>query len=138
MFTWFKRKLRIGVSVIDFNTVPWQDPIAEEKEYYVFRDKYPVTIGHQLYVPKYNDSKGVRAAFEGALREGRLRKLYGNADGFNIGINVGVAAGQTVMWPHVHLIPRHEGDTANPTGGVRNVIPGKGDYKSPAYNMPIC
>jgi hypothetical protein len=46
-----------------------------------------------------------------------------------VGINNGVAAGQSVMWPHVHLIPRREGDTPNPKGGVRNVIPLKGNYE---------
>jgi diadenosine tetraphosphate (Ap4A) HIT family hydrolase len=47
---------------------------------------------------------------------------------FNIGINNGVEAGQSVMWPHVHMIPRRKGDNPNPRGGVRNVIPSKGDY----------
>ena len=50
-------------------------------------------------------------------------------EGFNIGINNGEVAGQTVMWPHVHLIPRREGDTPNPKGGVRHVIPLKGNYE---------
>jgi len=49
-------------------------------------------------------------------------------DGFNIGQNVGEAAGQTVMYPHVHLIPRKKGDMEDPRGGVRNVIPAKGNY----------
>ena len=48
--------------------------------------------------------------------------------GYNVGINVGKDAGQTVMHVHVHLIPRYPGDTADPTGGVRNVIPGQGQY----------
>ena len=52
----------------------------------------------------------------------------GEWDGFNIGMNYGSAAGQTVEWPHVHLIPRHVGDVKDPTGGVRNTIPGKGNY----------
>ena len=52
----------------------------------------------------------------------------GVIQGYNIGMNVGEAAGQTVMYPHVHLIPRKDGDCENPKGGVRNVIPGKGDY----------
>jgi diadenosine tetraphosphate (Ap4A) HIT family hydrolase len=50
-------------------------------------------------------------------------------DGYNIGINIGEAAGQTVEWPHVHLIPRRKGDMKDPTGGVRHVIPCKGNYK---------
>ena len=50
-------------------------------------------------------------------------------DGFNIGINIGTAAGQTCMWPHVHMIPRRNGDMPDPTGGVRHVIPEKGNYR---------
>ena len=48
--------------------------------------------------------------------------------GYNVGINVGAAAGQTVLHCHIHLIPRRAGDSANPRGGVRGVIPGKADY----------
>ena len=49
-------------------------------------------------------------------------------DGYNVGVNVGTAAGQTVMHAHVHVIPRYEGDMPDPTGGVRHVIPGRGKY----------
>jgi len=48
--------------------------------------------------------------------------------GFNIGTNVGEAAGQTIFHCHIHLIPRRKGDVENPRGGIRQVIPGKGDY----------
>ena len=48
----------------------------------------------------------------------------------NVGMNIGTDAGQTVMYPHVHMIPRRKGDCEDPTGGVRNVIPGKGNYKN--------
>ena len=51
-----------------------------------------------------------------------------NPDGYNIGINVGEAAGQTIFHLHIHLIPRRAGDTENPRGGVRHVIPSKGFY----------
>src|SRR5437016_5757790 len=51
--------------------------------------------------------------------------------GYNLGVNVGQAAGQTVMHVHVHLIPRYSGDVSDPTGGVRNLIPGKGPYDLP-------
>ena len=56
-----------------------------------------------------------------------LKKKY-NPDGFNVGINSGEYAGQTVFHMHIHLIPRYKNDVKNPRGGVRNVIPGKGDY----------
>ena len=48
--------------------------------------------------------------------------------GFNVGVNIGDAAGQTIAHAHVHLIPRYPGDVADPTGGVRGVIPGKSNY----------
>ena len=56
-----------------------------------------------------------------------LKKKY-NPDGFNIGVNNGEDAGQTVFHAHIHVIPRYKGDVPNPRGGVRNIIPGKGDY----------
>jgi diadenosine tetraphosphate (Ap4A) HIT family hydrolase len=68
-------------------------------------------------------------AFEHAGNYGRLKVKNGEWDGFNIGLNYGTAAGQTVDWPHVHLIPRFNGDCEDPIGGVRNVIPGKGNYR---------
>jgi diadenosine tetraphosphate (Ap4A) HIT family hydrolase len=51
-------------------------------------------------------------------------------DGFNIGFNMNEAAGQTVFHTHIHIIPRYKGDVENPRGGIRNVIPGMGDYQS--------
>lgn len=57
----------------------------------------------------------------------RIDKQY-NPDGYNIGINCGIAAGQTVMHMHVHLIPRYHGDVENPRGGIRGVIPQKQSY----------
>jgi diadenosine tetraphosphate (Ap4A) HIT family hydrolase len=52
----------------------------------------------------------------------------GDCDAFNVGMNCGIAAGQTVMYPHVHLIPRRRGDMNDPAGGVRHVIPEKAKY----------
>jgi diadenosine tetraphosphate (Ap4A) HIT family hydrolase len=60
----------------------------------------------------------------------------GKFDAFNVGINMGAAAGQTVMYPHVHLIPRRTGDCADPVGGVRGVIPGQANYKQLGYQQP--
>ena len=56
-----------------------------------------------------------------------LQEKY-NTDAFNVGINCGEVAGQTVFHAHIHIIPRYKGDVAKPRGGVRNIIPGKGDY----------
>ncbi len=55
-------------------------------------------------------------------------------DGFNIGLNEGAAAGQTIFHVHIHVIPRYQGDVEDPTGGVRNVIPGKGNYRNQPFN----
>jgi len=65
---------------------------------------------------------------EGAHTGAPLR-ANGVIDGYNLGLNIGACAGQTVWHVHLHLIPRREGDVENPIGGVRNVIPEKGDYK---------
>jgi diadenosine tetraphosphate (Ap4A) HIT family hydrolase len=59
--------------------------------------------------------------------------LRGEADAYNVGINQGAAAGQTVMYPHVHMIPRRAGDCEDPVGGVRGVVPGQANYKTDTY-----
>jgi len=66
----------------------------------------------------------------GAVREAKLAlDVDLHPDGFNVGLNVGLAAGQTVMHAHVHLIPRFSGDVADPRSGVRHCIPGRGYYE---------
>ena len=67
--------------------------------------------------------------FEAAYKWGYDWVERGYCDSFNIGQNVGAEAGQTVMYPHVHLIPRRKGDMEDPRGGVRHVIPEKGNYR---------
>ncbi len=108
---------------------PWTELVDEDYHVKVFQDKYPVTPGHLLYVPKYNTVSVLTDAFEDAVRFGLGKVNDGEWDGFNVGLNIGKAAGQTVTWPHVHLIPRRTGDMEDPTGGVRHVIPEKGNYK---------
>lgn len=109
-------------------TVPWKNPITEDYHVAVYKDAYPVTPGHLLFVPKYNTSEVIQDAFYDAYRHGLKMIQNSECDGFNIGLNFGKAAGQTVMYPHVHLIPRYNNDVEDPTGGVRNVIPSKGNY----------
>ena len=110
---------------------PWDQQVDEKPMTVVYLDRYPVTPGHRLYVPKDdNNANWIVKAFEDALSEGNWMVAQGKCDGFNIGLNMGVAAGQTVMYPHVHLIPRRNGDVEDPVGGVRNTIPGKGNYKN--------
>lgn len=109
---------------------PWDNEIDNRSRVVVYLDKYPCTPGHRLYVPKDDDNANwVVRAFEEALADGHQMVSQGECDAFNIGYNCGQVAGQTVMYPHIHLIPRRAGDVADPVGGVRNTIPGKGNYK---------
>lgn len=109
---------------------PWDNLVDEKPATMVYLDRYPVTSGHRLYVPKNADNANwIVRAFEDALADGNNMVARGLCDGFNIGFNSGSAAGQTIMYPHIHLIPRQYGDVEDPVGGVRNVIPGKGNYR---------
>ena len=108
---------------------PWTDVVREDFHVVVFRDSYPVSHGHMLFVPRYDTDGVIEDCFADALKVGKSMVKGGHWDGFNIGINWGKAAGQTVMYPHIHLIPRYDGDMADPRGGVRHVIPEKGNYK---------
>lgn len=114
---------------LESSNAPWKDPINEDFHVAIFKDGYPVSHGHLLFVPKYDTPEVVQEAFYDAYKYGLALVKSGEIDGFNIGMNYGKVAGQTVMYPHIHLIPRYEGDVKDPTGGVRNVIPGKGNYK---------
>ncbi|WP_432671115.1 bifunctional class I SAM-dependent methyltransferase/HIT family protein [Flavobacterium sp. SM2513] len=109
--------------------------IVETATVFSFYDKFPVSEGHALIVPK----RLVSNYFDLTLKEQTacwivankvksiLQGKY-NPDGFNIGINVNEAAGQTVWHSHIHIIPRFKGDVENPRGGIRGVIPGKKEY----------
>ncbi len=110
--------------------VPWQDVLVETRDYVVYRDAYPVTEGHVLIVPVQEDWQHITKCWEAAYKWGTDWVDRGYCDAFNIGQNVGEAAGQTVKYPHVHLIPRRTGDMSDPTGGVRHVIPCKANYKT--------
>jgi len=98
-------------------------------------DGFPVSPGHSLIVPKrhiasfFEATPGERAALFDMLAEmrGLLLEEY-DPDGFNIGINDGTTAGQTVPHLHIHLIPRYAGDMADPRGGVRWIFPEKAIY----------
>lgn len=116
-------------SFIEDSKAPWSNLVEEDYHVKVFEDSYPVSEGHLLFVPKYNTVAVLMDCFEAAVKDGIKRVYEGQWDGFNIGLNYGPAAGQTVEWPHVHLIPRRKGDMEDPTGGVRHVIPEKGNYK---------
>ena len=103
----------------------------------LIRDGYPVSPGHSLVIPKrhvssFFDATEVEQSAMLALLDHAKAQLDAELkpDGFNIGINDGQAAGQTVPHLHLHLIPRYTGDQQDPRGGVRWVIPGKADYWS--------
>lgn len=117
---------------------PWDLEVPELEDFHVavFRDRFPVTIGHLLFVPRYNTPTVIVDAFESALRHGTHLVATGVCEAFNVGINMGSAAGQTVMYPHVHLILRKHGDCADPVGGVRGVVFGQANYKSGGYQLP--
>ena len=108
---------------------PWDNVVEVKSHTVVFLDRYPCTPGHRLYVPKDDHPNQIARAMEDALTDGLHMVRQGECDAFNIGLNSGEAAGQTVMYPHVHLIPRRTGDVEDPVGGVRNTIPGKGNYR---------
>lgn len=98
-------------------------------------DKYPVSPGHLLIITKrhvadfFDTTIEERRALNDLLEECKkmLDREY-SPDGYNIGVNCGTAAGQTIMHLHIHLIPRFRGDIDNPRGGVRGVIPDKRIY----------
>ncbi len=103
---------------------------------YALFDNFPVTEGHMLIIPKrhfadyFEMNKEENQAALDLLNEAKnlLLNKYKNITGFNMGVNIGTDAGQTVFHCHIHLIPRRNGDLENPRGGVRGVIPGKRIY----------
>ena len=109
---------------------PWQDPVLETKQFNVYLDRYPVTENHTLIVPKYHTIECIGECFRYAMTMGvmNVETEDNQITVFNVGINMGESAGQTVAWPHVHLIFRRDGDMEDPRGGVRHVIPERGNY----------
>ena len=93
-------------------------------------DKFPVTEGHTLVVPKQATMDDIERCIKFAMSMGQqnVASLSNNITGYNVGINMGESAGQTCMYPHIHLIFRRDGDVEDPKGGVRGVIPSKQKY----------
>ncbi len=110
--------------------------VAENSLAYAIRDGFPVTPGHTLVIPKRHvaDYFGLTQPEINAVnrlladQKAQLQANDTAIDGFNIGMNCGESAGQTVFHCHIHLIPRRTGDVEKPRGGVRHLIPGKGHY----------
>ncbi len=119
-----------------FCPMPPERTIAKNELAYAIRDGFPVTRLHTLVIPRrhvvdyFGLTKDELMACHDLIH--RVREMVLSEDatvaGFNIGVNTGAAAGQTILHCHFHLIPRRSGDVENPRGGVRNVIPGMGDY----------
>lgn len=109
--------------------------IAENDEALAFYDAFPVNPGHALIIPKRHVASyfeltptEIRAMHELlSLVKSDIEKNH-RPDGYNIGINIGEAAGQSVFHVHMHVIPRYLGDVTQPKGGVRGVIPSRQSY----------
>ena len=117
------------------NNIPKERIIYQDSTWIAILDGYPVSKGHTLLIPKRHcqtyfdlnfieiESLGVTICVVKRLLDAKY-----HPDGYNIGINCGEAAGQSVMHCHIHIIPRYKGDCENPRGGVRGVIPSKQNY----------
>jgi len=125
----------MGKANCPFCAIPRDQVLIEHPLALAKRDGYPVSKGHTLIIPR----RHVASFFETTEEERRaMLKLLDEMkamldrehkpDGYNIGINNGAAAGQTVMHLHLHLIPRYAGDTADARGGVRWIFPDKAAY----------
>jgi len=118
-----------------FNDDQPRELIYESGTAFSFYDKFPVSLGHALILPK----RLISNYFDLSIKEqmacwmmvNKVKSLLQNRfnpDGFNIGINIQEAAGQSIPHCHIHVIPRYVGDVEKPRGGVRGVIPGKQNY----------
>lgn len=118
-----------------FLQIPSEQWVASNALAFAIRDRFPVSQGHTLLVPR----RKVPTWFEATREEQcsllelldvvkRSLDLEFRPAGYNVGFNAGIAAGQTVMHLHVHVIPRHAGDVPDPRGGVRGVIPSRQKY----------
>ena len=120
-----------------FCEVPEADRVLESERVIGFFDRYPVGPGHLLLIPKrhvatwFEATADERAALMAAVDEAVAiieARLDRRPDGYNVGFNAGEAAGQTVMHLHLHVIPRFEGDVADPRGGIRGAVPHRRIY----------
>ncbi len=114
---------------------PEREILAESALALAVLDSFPVSPGHALVVPKRHvatifdmtdDEYAECFRLVRTLKDLLLARFV--PDGFNVGANCGEAGGQSVWHAHIHVIPRYKGDTPNPRGGVRHVIPLKADY----------
>lgn len=119
---------------LDYPETTW---CASNDLAFAFRDHFPVSPGHTLVITRRvtpdwftateAEQRAVLALVDAVKRQ--IDEEF-KPDGYNVGFNVGSAAGQTVMHLHVHVIPRYRGDVPDPRGGIRHVIPSKANYLS--------
>lgn len=118
-----------------FLEIPEENVLYKDQFFFFIKDKYPVSPGHLLII-----SSELRVSYFDLTPEEKLnlpkaidmaKELIGKEykpEGYNIGMNCGEVAGQTVMHFHCHLIPRYKGDMDDPRGGIRHCVAGKGYY----------
>jgi diadenosine tetraphosphate (Ap4A) HIT family hydrolase len=118
-----------------FCAIPQNEIVVGHALAYATEDSFPVSPGHTLVIPRrhvaslFELTTEERMALLEVLDQAKARlDETRRPDGYNIGINNGEAAGQTVMHLHVHLMPRYRGDSADPRGGVRWIFPDKAAY----------
>ena len=121
-----------------FLVVPTSEWLAVNDSAFAIADRFPVSPGHALVIPRrvvatwWEATAAERADILALVDEVKDRlDAELRPDGYNVGFNSGIAAGQTVGHMHIHVIPRYRGDVPDPRGGVRHVIPGKGNYLLP-------
>lgn len=109
---------------------PETEAIGENELAQAFFDKFPANNGHVLIVPKRHFAdlfeatpEEMKAMMELLLEVKKLQQDQFNPDGYNVGVNIGAAAGQTVFHLHMHVIPRYHGDVEDPRGGIRTIKP---------------
>lgn len=127
-----------------FLALPETAWVASNALAFAVRDRFPVSPGHTLIVPRRLVATWFEASREehlaildlvDAVKRSLDAELH--PDGYNVGFNAGEAAGQTVMHLHVHVIPRYRGDVDDPRGGVRYVIPARANYLAPGGLPPL-
>lgn len=121
--------------MMNFNSIPKERIIFQNKHFFIIKDTFPVSPGHLLIVSNelradyfdltVTEKKELASMIEKAKL---LIEENFNPDGYNIGMNCGEVAGQSVMQFHCHVMPRYKGDMENPKGGVRHCVEGKGNY----------
>lgn len=123
------------MSINNFLELPLDKHIGQTEHFFLIRDGFPVSPGHTLIISKelrkdyFELTQEEKIDLDTAIQLAKsLIEAESTPDGYNIGMNCGETAGQTVFHFHCHLIPRFAGDMNNPRGGVRHVIPSMGGY----------